>query len=45
MAAAASESEITETSRQEPVYYCEKHGTMNKSVDLKEKVDQIARRA
>jgi len=46
MAGAASDSQITETSsNQEPIYYCEKHGIMNKLVDLKEKVDQIARRA
>ena len=24
------------------LYYCSKHGVMNKSTDLKEKVDQIA---
>lgn len=31
--------------RHEVLYYCEKHGVMNKSIDLKEKVDQIARKA
>ncbi len=27
------------------LYYCSKHGTMNKSTDLKEKADQIAEKA
>lgn len=31
-------------SRQELLYYCERHGVMNKSTDLKEKADQIAKR-
>ena len=31
--------------RNETLYYCEKHGVMNKSTDLKEKVDQITRKA
>lgn len=29
---------------QEPLYYCEKHGVMNKPGDLKEKADQIEKR-
>lgn len=29
----------------ETLYYCEKHGVMNKPTDLKEKVDQMARKA
>jgi hypothetical protein len=31
-------------SKQETLYYCKEHGVMNKSIDLKEKVDQIASR-
>jgi hypothetical protein len=27
------------------LYYCERHGVMNKVVDLKEKVDQISKHA
>jgi hypothetical protein len=30
--------------KQETLYYCKEHGVMNKSIDLKEKVDQIAGR-
>ncbi|HKM77529.1 MAG TPA: hypothetical protein VJZ03_00510 [Candidatus Bathyarchaeia archaeon] len=29
----------------EMLYYCERHGVMNKGSDLKDKVDQIAKRA
>jgi hypothetical protein len=29
----------------ELIYFCEKHGVMNKSTDLKDKVDQIAKKA
>jgi hypothetical protein len=29
----------------EALFYCEQHGVMNKSTDLKEKADQIAKRA
>jgi len=29
---------------QEILYYCKEHGVMNKAIDLKEKVDQIAGR-
>ena len=29
----------------EKLYYCERHGVMNKIVDLREKVDQISKRA
>ncbi len=28
----------------ETLYYCERHGVMNKGSDLKDKVDQIAKR-
>ena len=28
----------------EILYYCERHGVMNKSSDLKDKADQIAKR-
>jgi hypothetical protein len=38
-------SYIDASSRQETLYYCEKHGVMNKSTDLKEKVDQIVGKA
>ena len=31
--------------RKETLHFCEKHGVMNKSTDLKEKVDQIAKKA
>ncbi len=29
----------------EALQFCQKHGVMNKSTDLKEKADQIAKRA
>ena len=29
----------------EPIYFCEQHGPMNKLTDLKEKTDQISRKA
>jgi hypothetical protein len=29
----------------EPIYFCEQHGPMNKLTDLKEKRDQISKRA
>jgi len=29
----------------EELYYCERHGVMNKVIDLKGKVDQISKRA
>jgi hypothetical protein len=29
----------------EPVYFCEQHGPMNKLTDIKEKADQISKRA
>jgi hypothetical protein len=28
----------------ELIYFCEKHGVMNKTTDLKDKVDQIAKK-
>ena len=31
--------------QKETLYYCERHGVMNKSSDLKDKVDQITKRA
>jgi len=31
--------------RQEPLYFCGQHGVMNKSTDLKEKVDQVTKNA
>lgn len=46
MIGTAAELRSTESSaKPERLYYCEKHGVMNKSTDLKDKVDQIARRA
>jgi len=29
----------------ETIYYCEQHGPMNKMTDLKEKADQISKKA
>jgi hypothetical protein len=29
----------------ELIYFCEQHGVMNKPTDLKDKVDQIAKKA
>jgi hypothetical protein len=29
--------------KKEVLYYCERHGVINKATDLKEKADQIAR--
>jgi len=35
----------TEISRKDEIlFYCEQHGVMNRSTDLKEKADQIARK-
>jgi len=35
-----------ETSQgKEPIYFCEQHGPMNKMTDLKEKADQISKKA
>jgi hypothetical protein len=31
--------------KREPLYYCGQHGVMNKSTDLKEKVDQVSKKA
>ena len=46
MIGAAADLQATASStKQESLYYCEKHGVMNKSTDLKEKVDQIAGKA
>ncbi len=33
------------TQKQNVLYFCGQHGVMNKSTDLKEKADQIAKRA
>jgi hypothetical protein len=46
MIEAAADLQSTASSpKQESLYYCEKHGVMNKSTDLKEKVDEIAGKA
>jgi predicted RNA-binding Zn-ribbon protein involved in translation (DUF1610 family) len=45
MSESSSNFSPTETSRkQEALYYCEQHGVMNRSTDLKHKADQIARK-
>jgi len=42
----AAVSSPNEPSRkQEELYFCGQHGVMNKSTDLKDKADQIAKRA
>ena len=33
------------STRQEVVYVCEQHGVMNKATDLKNKADEIAKKA
>jgi len=33
------------TDKQELIYVCEQHGAMNKQTDLKDKVDQVAKKA
>ena len=33
------------TDKQEPIYFCEQHGAMNKLTDLKDKADQLAEKA
>jgi hypothetical protein len=32
------------SNRREIVYFCEQHGVMNKATDLKDKVDEIAKK-
>ncbi len=45
MNASATDYSVLEQPRQlEDVYYCQVHGVMNKPSDLREKVDQIAKR-
>lgn len=45
MSETSTDSLATEPSRNgEILYYCERHGVMNKSTDLKEKADQIAKK-
>jgi hypothetical protein len=45
MSPSANDSSPSEYSgKPETLYYCEKHGVMNKTIDLVERVDQIARR-
>lgn len=31
--------------KQEPLYFCGQHGVMNRSTDLKDKVDQVTKKA
>ena len=38
-------SKSSSEAEKEELYYCERHGVMNKTVDLKEKADQISKRA
>jgi hypothetical protein len=46
MSEASASSSSTEPSREgEMLYYCERHGVMNKSIDLREKADQISKKA
>ncbi len=33
------------TDTRELIYFCEQHGTMNKMTDLKDKADQVAKKA
>jgi hypothetical protein len=33
------------TDKQELIYVCEQHGAMNKQTDLKDKLDQVAKKA
>jgi hypothetical protein len=45
MDTSGADSSFNERSgNRETVYDCEKHGIMNKPIDLKEKVDTIAKR-
>ncbi len=45
MNASATNYSVPEQPHQlENVYYCQEHGVMNKPSDLREKVDQIAKR-
>ena len=41
---ATTYASVDQLGKQETLYYCKEHGVMNKSIDLKEKVDQIAGR-
>jgi hypothetical protein len=34
-----------EIDKQELIYVCDQHGAMNKHTDLKDKVDQVAKKA
>jgi len=45
MSETSANPSLNEASRKgEALYYCEKHGVMDKSTDLKEKADQIAKK-
>ncbi|MGA8905637.1 MAG: hypothetical protein WB661_11600 [Candidatus Bathyarchaeia archaeon] len=41
----AADSPSLPAPRQEFLYFCRQHGVMNKYTDLKDKVDQITKRA
>lgn len=41
----AADSPSLPAPRQETLYFCRQHGVMNKYTDLKDKVDQIVKRA
>lgn len=46
MSETTAKPSVNELSRKEDaLYYCERHGVMNKSSDLKDKADQIAKKA
>ncbi|HUK50259.1 MAG TPA: hypothetical protein VLV18_04425 [Terriglobales bacterium] len=41
----SSKQPSSPSTRQEVVYVCEQHGVMNKATDLKNKADEIAKKA
>jgi hypothetical protein len=45
MKASVTDSSVSDQpGKQETIYYCQEHGVMNKSSDLRERVNQIAKR-
>jgi hypothetical protein len=44
MLGSASSAVYDDTSKHEALYYCDKHGVMNKTTDLVENVNQITKR-
>ena len=45
MARMSESAATSDEVRKEGIFYCERHGVMNKGSDLKEKADQVAKRA